>query len=695
MIEKITNISNISSIEQSRQHNIRGFENLTFDNDPIGEGQFGSVHRVVNIDGEIKQGYLVKICRDIEPRQHALETISLLHERITSKIGSSQNSIYDKLPSLMGLPFIICDASLTTMDEDCTAMLMFDLSYKGYVDYSDDSYGSSYLSSLKINEKIYLAYEITKGLDFLHSINFIHCDLDPHSIYIDKNSCSIALIDFDSGYIYDEQLKPTTIGKISHYVGGLFRNTISNIEKTSLLTSTDRLAEEEWKLTNLIFELIVGVVPYFFLVDADDSTKRAYLKEHTWPQINTESKLFNDKNKKAHQDIVDFLDLLTRSGVDDLVSSFKMIFNRGYSDYKRRLNANDWKNLLWELNKDFENRPIITSFSSNKIQVHRRDEQIDFRWATSMVSQIYINDQLCTLKQEKSLDFLNSTLVKLKVVNDFGSAEKTIEVEAVKVEPKIIQFNSSKDIRNNEDPIQLNWECMDTYKLTLSNHEEEISNVDSLYVEPTEKTKYVLTAEGYFGELVTQSIEVDIIRPDITTFYSEVNLEHGIDNVDLIWKTKNTHSVSIYPKIGLLNDDNGICHIPINSETEFVLEAQGLFTKTTKTITAKPFPLPVVKEILAPAPVFDFTTSAYLSTIDFKDSIEIPSIIREVNIPSVQFTQIKSIEVMDLKRPNYIDENLMVKPKKSVSLIDIFEKIKIIVDEKLSVIIDKNHEQSN
>jgi len=692
MIEKLTQISNISSIDQSLQNNITGFDNLTFDNSSIGEGQFGTVHKVLNIDGKIKHGLSVKICRGIESREHALKTISLLHNRIGSKLTKIQNSIYDEVPSLMGLPFIICDASLTTTGEECTAMLMFDLSHKGYTDYGDDDYGSNYLSSLPLNEKAYLAYEITKGIDFLHSINFIHSDLDPHSIYIDKTKCRIALIDFDSGYIYDKQMKPTTIGKISHYVGGLFRNTISNIGTSSLLTSADRLAEEEWKLTNLIFELMVGVVPYFFLVDADDSTKKAYLKENKWPQVNPESELFNSNNKQSHQGVLDFLDFLNESGVDDLVSSFKTVFNKGYTDYRRRLNANGWKNLLWQLNMDFENRPIVSSFNSSKSQVRRADEEVDFRWSTKMYSQVIIKDEINSLSNGKSLSFSDSSLVTIKVVNDFGATEDTIEIEAVKVEPQIMKFNADKNIRDNEDPIQLNWVCKNVTKVTLSNHEQDILDVDSLFIEPSEKTKYILTAEGYFGELTSKSVEVDIVRPEIETFYSEVNLEHGIENVDLIWKTKNANSVSIYPRIGQVVDVDGIYHIPIKNETEFTIEAHGLFTKATKTISARSFPLPVVKELLAPAPVFDFTINANLAKIDFKDRIEIPTILKEVNIPSVQFTQIEPIEVMDLKRPNFKDENLMVMPKKSVSLIDIFEKIKIIVDDKLSRIIEKNNE---
>lgn len=695
MIEKLNQISNISSIEQGWEDNIRGFDNLTFDNNAIGEGNFGAVHKVLNIDGKVKQGYLVKICKSKESREHALKTITILHERIASKLAKNQNSIYDEVPSLMGLPFIICNATLTSSEDECTAMLMFDLSYKGYIDFGDEGYESNYISSMQLNEKAYLAYDLAKGLDFLHSINFIHSDIDEYSLFVDKKYCRIALIDFDSGFFYDKQQKPTTIGKITQKVGGLFRNTILNTSSSSDLTSADRLAEEEWRLANLIFELMVGVEPYFFLIDADNSSKKDYLKNNQWPFINQESELFNVNNNQAHQEVIAFLQNLSDAGADDLIMSFKTVFNRGYSDYRRRLNANGWKNILWQLNMDIENIPIVFTFSSSKSQVHRADEEVEFRWSTKMYSQIFINDELFSLSNSKSLSFSDSSLVTIKVVNDFGTIEDTIEIEALRVEPQIIKFDASKNIRDNEDPIQLNWACKNVTKVTLSNHEQNILVIDSLFVEPSEKTKYILTAEGYFGELISQSVEVDIIRPEIETFYSEVNLEHGIDNVDLIWKTKNANSVSIYPRIGQLVEVNGVYHIPIKGETEFIIEAQGLFTKATKTINASPFPLPVVKELLTPAPVFDFTTNANLSKIDFKDRIEIPTILKEVNIPSVQFTQIDPIEVMDLKRPNFKDQNLMVKPRKSVSLIDIFEKIKLIVDDKLSKIIDNINEKHN
>ena len=76
--------------------------------------------------------------------------------------------------------------------------------------------------------------------------------------------------------------KPSTIGKINQWIDGTFRNLLKfrkndNNSKASLsnnLSVTERLESEYWILANAIFELILGISPYFFLSDADDTIGR-------------------------------------------------------------------------------------------------------------------------------------------------------------------------------------------------------------------------------------------------------------------------------------------------------------------------------------------------------------------------------------------------------------------------------------
>ena len=77
-------------------------------------------------------------------------------------------------------------------------------------------------------------------------------------------------------------------------------------------------------------------------------------------------------------------------------------------------------------------------------------------------STVYLNGILCDfLQKEKSITLIDSTEVKLTLVNDFGEITEIIKIDAIKVDPKIIDFKSSISQRTDLTPVVLSWETKD------------------------------------------------------------------------------------------------------------------------------------------------------------------------------------------------------------------------------------------
>ena len=62
-------------------------------------------------------------------------------------------------------------------------------------------------NTISYKNVISIFYEVTKGLEYIHSQNIIHCDLKPENIMINKETKKIKIIDFGSAIYYGTEKK--------------------------------------------------------------------------------------------------------------------------------------------------------------------------------------------------------------------------------------------------------------------------------------------------------------------------------------------------------------------------------------------------------------------------------------------------------------------------------------------------------
>lgn len=614
MIKSLSNIVNISCLEQfGHENELLPLTTLSYYLTEVGSGGFGSVHNVESLNGIQSKKYVVKLINNLESQEHAYSTIFSLHNKIKKTLLKENKSIYQTNPALLGLPFIVFRATDEIENKPVVGLLMYEMTKNNYLDFGSDNFNKNKYLETSIQNRIYYGFQLSKTINFLHNIEFIHSDISENAIWINDNENQIAVIDYDSGFHIDLQEKPTTIGKVGQWIGSRFRKILSKDEDKETLTTEERIDEENWVIANAIFELIFGVTPYFYLVDAEDKTKNNYLKANTWPNIDLTSQYFNDNNRNAYEATISLLNQLKSCGLEKLIEAFTKVFNKGYKSERHRLTANEWEILLADLCLALDLTPEITKFISNKQMINSNEDEVKLEWEYNKGNIVFINNEL--INSNYCLKKFNDTSeVILRVVNDFGEATEKIFITAEKVDPVIKSFKSNILLRSDLTPVKLSWETEHTKLITISNFKNKCKSTDSIDVNPLEKTKYILKAVGNFNQEVIAEIVIDIIGVNITMFKYQINIEKSIDNIDLYWQTENTTDVSIFPRIGVVAL-NGQKDIGISEKTEFTLTAKGYFNEVSKTIETQPFPIPIIKGILIPTPIINIETVVPVSNL--------------------------------------------------------------------------------
>ena len=668
MIKSIVNITNVSCINiVDNEIDVLPIQTINYFENELGSGGFGDVFKVESINGIQTSKYVLKIISNNEVKDHSYETISLLHNKIKKALINEEGSLFNHYPELLGLPFLVCKAYDEINDKDIIAFLIHNLNENNYQDFGADNFDKSKYMQTEIPERVYYAFQLVKTIKFLNELNFLHSDISENSIWINNRTGKIALIDYDSGFHIDSQKKPTTVGKIGHWIGSTFRKVIAKEVDSDNLSTAERIDEENWVIANAVFELVFGVIPYFFLVDAEDKTKTMYLKKYSWPEIVIDENIFNTSNLNAYQGILQFYNLLKENGFEKLINAFDKVFNSGFKNPNKRIKISEWYDILFEIGEGLELLPNILDFKADKETINSSEEEVTFNWEQSKGNKTYINDILVNGLNHK-LCFKDTTNVELKIMNEFGVSKNEINIQANKIQPTIKFFKSDIFERIDLTPVTLSWDTNHAKKVRISDVYNDLAASGNHEIDPRENKKITLTAIGNFEEEVNAEIEIKVSRPEIIEFKYEINIEKGIDNVDLHWKKEKTNQVTIVPRIGDV-DLNGQSSIRIGEKTEFTLRAIGYFGTTEKIIEAQPFPIPLIKSLLIPTPEFN------KSVMFEKDSFKIPDALLKqnkiefnneikFNIPEIDFielNQFTSTEIENQVRPQNLFNKLFNK----------------------------------
>lgn len=649
MIFELTNFSNTTVLPQGHQKEINSFQSIRYSSEQRGSGGFGKVFPVVDVDGAPRPDLLVKIFSKRDAEQHALRAIELLHQKLKKRQQNSRVSTFHEFPGLIGLPFLGFKAHQSITNTDVVAFVMFDLKSLGYIEYEQHDQESKEFLELEVEDKILLAFQLAHTIAFLRKLNFVYADISERNLWVKPSKPQISLIDFDSGFHIDSQQNATTIGTIGHWTGRLFRKLISREGKLDKVTATDRIAEDNWVLANAIFQLIFGTTPYFFLKDAETETKTQYLQENQWPSANYPSDLINPANTEAHEHLHQSLENLLNSELRGLIGLMVKAFNTGFEDGEKRPSPAEWKSSLFEIVAKIDSEPVISSFSSDTQTITRKGQQVKFRFEGERFDYARINRHAVNLNENELLLALDDeSVVQLSLHNEFGTATADIQVTAIKEDPVIDFFVASEDLIKEPTDITLRWNVQKADYVKISSISKQFPTQGETTISPKQPTTITLTAFGAFDQEVQTSLEIKTVLPEIEFLRYEVNLEHGLENVDVSWKVSNATHVEISP-IGPVKTE-GLHHLSLLKPTELNLHAKGHFGSVKKSLIAHPFPIPIIETLLTPTPPIEVNLEIPIQAIKIPNNV----------IDSLRFSK------LDLSAATQLPSSLQMQPEISL-----------------------------
>ena len=666
MIKELVNISAHSIIDQGTESDIISFSTLKYNSNIIGGGAFGQVFELVEIDDNPVSNLLIKVYLEEKSCDHALETIKLFHDKIKRELDSKPYSIYQICPGLLGFPFSVFRAKDVLEQKPVVALIMFDLKKLGYFEVNQEKASSISTAQLELEDKFLVGFQLTKTISYLHRKQFIHSDLDYDALWYNPNRKSLALIDYDSGYNYSVQKKATTLGKINHFASVLARKIIQLGTGNEQATDEDRIAEEKWKVASALFELLFGLPPFFFLKDSEEPTFKKYIRNNDWPLVNEINEDYiNINNISYHQEFLNQLKELEDVGFIQIIQLFKKCFCEGAKSINKRPEVNDWYNAFRNATKALEMDPSIHYFESDKTEIRKKNEVVIFKFDGKAFDYFEINGKILPLfKFSKQIALPDTTKVKLRAVSDVGVTEQEINIYARKIEPKFSALELSEEIRTSNDPIYISWRALNATKVKVQGFIEDYPSKAKISVHPTKKTTYVFHAIGFFDQVVEKTVTIDVIQPKIMEFDWQIDLNKGINNVTVWWKTDHTEDCKIHPLVGTISA-SGKTDIKINKRTELELIAIGLYGKTSRKIEAVPFNAPIVESIFVPVPAIEITT--HVNTRPLKINTKIPETLLNLSQPKIEFnfqTHICPVETeFNRELPEFNYTNDMITPE--------------------------------
>lgn len=680
MVRTITKIRDLSILDQGNANNIKSINTVDFDESEIGAGGFGKIHSIKSINGVQSDLYVIKIFSDKENESHGYDTIEKLHIKLKKNELKNGIPTYIERPELLGLPFAAFKGYDEIEEIEVVAFIMYNLNTLGFTDYGAENTDKSKYRQLEIPDKVFISHQLAHTVSFFHSLKFIHSDLKEAAIWYHPQKKQLAIIDYDSGYHFDTQEKPSTLGAIGHWMSGGWKKLINTDDANKVSSVKDRLREEYWVLANAIFELVFDVMPYFFLKDSDDATKKKYLKKNEWPAIDYESTEFLTENKTVHNNLLAVMSSLSDAGLKELIDNFSKVFNAGYSNSSVRISPDQWASFLMMLTDSLGTLPQIESIESDKKTISEKNEIVTITFKTEYCRYIIIDQSYYSPILHKTAEVKCRTKENnfdIVAYNLIGNSKEHLEINALQREPILKNFKVNKYLRDTLEPLVLSWETENVKKVNISNVEGDFSGNTQINIRPETKLIYKISAYGYFDELIEQELTVDVIKPRVKRFDWEINLNEGIDNIDLIWETENTKEVQITPKVGV-QDSSGLMHVRIGEETIFTISAVGLFSSITEEVKTHPFPAPVIKQLFVETPKMNLSTS--IESVDLKSftTLEIPLEKLNEGISSLQYVELPKFETKNSLIDSFED---VEQPSKDFAIHTIFKRIKNIIHQ--------------
>lgn len=405
----------------------------------------------------------------------------------------------------------------------------------------------------------------------MHKYHFAHGDLQHGNILV-GNDENLYLVDYDSFYTPSLKGAPDIIQGVPDYQHPNRKDNLIENEKLDYFSEL------------IIYTCILALAerPSFAeeykLLDAE----RLFFSKEDYRNIKT-SKIYNE--------------LISLGGVFPVLLKILV-------DYLSKDNINDlepFEDLLVQYYKE----PEISSFGFDGGSVIVKGEKALLSWNVENASEIYLNGErleptarYCEVK-EKSV---GTKSYLLHVVNGIKTKDATIDVQVV--EGAVIDFLTDKKKlrKGKENSVNLSWNVRNAKEAFLRYNDkiESIPLKGSKLIRCDNTSFYEIDALDLDGKShVAKKIKVEVCKECSIVFNADKEYTLPKVPVKLTWDVKDADEVKLD---GSNVELHGEKIVTPDKETEYKLTANDAFGVTSKSVTVRMLPIPVIKSIMVPTP---------------------------------------------------------------------------------------------
>ena len=499
-----------------------------------------------------------------------------------------------------------------------------------------------------------LAHKFKMMCEGLHKCHFAHGDLQHGNILVGKDN-NIYLVDYDSFFTPSLKGVADIVHGIPDYQHPKRKNNLIANEKLDFFS----------ELIIYISILAVAEKPSF----ADEYQ----LKD-------AERLLFSREDYANIQVSKVYQELFSLGGIFPILLKILV-------DYLAKNDINElepFEDLLVKYYKE----PIIKAFGFDEGTTLVVGEHSTLRWNVENASEIYINGQYISPScktYEVGNDIVGSRTFTLLIVN--GIKQKSASVNIEVVNRATIEFSSNKNRlkQGREGEVVLSWNIQHAKKAVLryGNYEEPVALKGKRTVDCQMSTVFEIDAVNLDGRTHTRrTIEIQVCKECNIVFKADKTFTLPSVPVKLSWKVTGGNDI-------LLNGESvgleGYKEVFPTKDTEYVLSAQDPFGQTSKNITVRMLPIPVMKSILVPTPKIEkeITIEDNIPRINVEVSVDnfvaVPELNRLSYYPELNTITAKlaTIEPKFIKLDSHsgLDKGLKLKYSFGINLIKSIKKI--------------------
>jgi len=499
-----------------------------------------------------------------------------------------------------------------------------------------------------------LAGNFLKMAKDMHSSHIAHGDLQHGNIMVGRDDY-LYLIDYDSVYVPSLKGETDIIQGLKGYQHPKrYYNKLSN-EKLDYFSEL------------IIYTSILGIainpqlVEKYNVYDAD----QLLFSNDDFQNI-TYSEIYND--------------LRSLGGIFPILLKILV----GYLSKNDINELEPFENLLVQYFKE----PEIKAFGFDEGTTLIAGVHSTLRWDVENASEIYINGQYISpacRTYEVSNDIVGSRTFSLLIVN--GIKQKSASVNIKVVNGAAIEFSSNKNRlkQGKEGEVVLSWSIQHAKKAVLryGNYEESVTLKGKKAVACQASTIFEIEAVNLDGRTYARkTIEVQVCKECNIEFKADKTFTLPSVPVKLSWKVTGGNDIRLNGELVGLEDYKEV--FPTKN-TEYVLSAQDPFGQTSKNITVRMLPIPVMKSILVPAPKIEkeITIEDNIPRINVEVSVNnfvaVPELNRLSYYPELNTitAELATIEPKFIKLDSHagLDKGLKLKYSFGINLIKPIKKI--------------------